>query len=809
VNVVGQLDRGTTINLLRLVSKINVGVSVESGLTLEGVRLYNRNQSGLLIPSVDALASDGKRVTSVSLPLDPLKSSLEDSQAYPVYEGAVENTIYTFEALAGEVGGENPSLVLSLSKDGGDARWYRAEFVSADGSYLPLLRNYTYNIVITGVSGIGSSDPDVAALESPLSPSEAVVTHSDPSGVSAVSYDGLYSLTLSANEISFYREGGTTELLIESTYSGGWSLSSSPASWLTVTPASGEADVPASITIKADPFPSSLNVSRSDTLRFTSGSIVSLVTVTQGIESNVTLSLSSEILEFSRSPGSYQTLSVIASGGAKVRISKVLGSEKGVPILYRSEYDPVLSEGGEVRIWPLSKSDDAPSEVTYRVEVADKVSTFMIRQSASDILFTDINLPEYDPSVPSGSVEVKYDIASGARWWLTLLSNPDDMLTLSPGVVAPGVAPSLSPIKTSLFTIKNNPGYVARTAYVGVLSDDPNWGGQTLKVTQLGTPLKLDLGSTPLDIDVDGTLPDIKLRTNANWTFTTGSDTLVLLKSVNGNPWVYDEDGLGYAPDHASALDVDDITATIKLVAADKTKDLQAAGSVIESYIEFSSLLADVPPIVKRIRLHRLAQARWDESSVVFETSEEILPAEDATVEVTAETNASWSLESSTGEKVELPAEAYGTKTLSLPLDVPSPSRRLTVTVNGPAGLSSLTHSYIQRGSLDANVNSDDFVEFESINLTGDSIAADGRSVTIRLKGEYIGLLMIRVLADGVPQNDPSDFTNYDGSPLSVWIPANTTTSPREISFVIDTQDRALRIPGELSSLKYPQKAGR
>jgi hypothetical protein len=154
------------VSLVRMVSKITVildhGTNTQ-GLSLSEVLLYNRNQSGLLVPES---AYQSETLSIPSLPQSASRSA--DSVKYlPNATGdTVTNTIYAFEARNGApIAFENePCLVIGILKNS-VVEYHRVSLVgkekdsSAAVAKLHLWRNNQYTIKITSLLTTGWSTP--------------------------------------------------------------------------------------------------------------------------------------------------------------------------------------------------------------------------------------------------------------------------------------------------------------------------------------------------------------------------------------------------------------------------------------------------------------------------------------------------------------------------------------------------------------------------------------------------------------------------------------------------------------------------
>ncbi len=231
-------------NLMRMMARVNVSyepVSPDNSFKLTQVRYYNYNTAGKLVPDAAKLANlsdptKGRLVTGVSLPASP-NTQLEKYFEYMATDNACENLIYVFEAANQGKYEEtdpakaanwikNPCLlvkgVYDVNKNGlfDDAEtWYRIDFVrkanTTDEEWLSILRNFTYNVVITSVSGQGYPDPDVALKSAPMNLTAGVMDWND-GDMDLIYFDGTAYLSVDKNEFRFERDAVNTKLPSES-----------------------------------------------------------------------------------------------------------------------------------------------------------------------------------------------------------------------------------------------------------------------------------------------------------------------------------------------------------------------------------------------------------------------------------------------------------------------------------------------------------------------------------------------------------------------------------------------------------------
>lgn len=234
----------TVFNLTRMLARVNVkynpSVPANDHFHLTGVRYYNYNTAGLVVPLAANMTGTGasRYATAPTLPADPGTQFYESLEyATIVNNKECMNRIYVFEAKnqgkytdANDNWIKNPCLVVGgiydENKDGNydePVSWYRVDFIKTTlgntppDEWLDLLRNFSYNVVITSVTGTGYDDPDEALRSAPLNITAGVIDWNDGQ-MSEIILDGTKFLSIgeSRNEglrraASLYRNESSTD----------------------------------------------------------------------------------------------------------------------------------------------------------------------------------------------------------------------------------------------------------------------------------------------------------------------------------------------------------------------------------------------------------------------------------------------------------------------------------------------------------------------------------------------------------------------------------------------------------------------
>ncbi|MCD8264673.1 MAG: DUF1566 domain-containing protein [Tannerellaceae bacterium] len=210
---------GSDIKLSRMIAKIDihVGNEAQKNFKLKSIRLYNRNTSGRIIPDLSKWNASTERVTDVSLPANPGKPSnpLTDYLDYSLTTADIAclNEIYTFEARKGVNTTdytENTCLVIGGEYTEDNTTWkkyfYRVDFANnKDGSisYLDLLRNHRYDVIVNSVSGPGYEDEEEAFKAHPVHIETSIIDWVNAE-MEDVWFDGQYYYSVSPLEVNFW-----------------------------------------------------------------------------------------------------------------------------------------------------------------------------------------------------------------------------------------------------------------------------------------------------------------------------------------------------------------------------------------------------------------------------------------------------------------------------------------------------------------------------------------------------------------------------------------------------------------------------
>ena len=242
---------GTISNILlkRMLARIDVEVDTNvTDFILEKVHLCNYNTVGMVTPlknisPLDEVNMSPATVPNIELPGSP-QTGVSDAV---IYSGnAVVQDIYTFESAAAsdnnETSRQNATCLIIEGKYKGQTYFYRVDFTydnstSNLSNYMPLLRNYKYEVKIINAADIGYDSANEAFNSySVISNLKTRIISYDEGEMKDINYNGQYYLAMSDDGVLveksgvFLDETGTgyypSEFTVQTDYPDGIDLSS-------------------------------------------------------------------------------------------------------------------------------------------------------------------------------------------------------------------------------------------------------------------------------------------------------------------------------------------------------------------------------------------------------------------------------------------------------------------------------------------------------------------------------------------------------------------------------------------------------
>ena len=235
------LDKTTTLTvaLHRIVARVQVrfggNAAVAAKFSAQEVYLYNFNNRARVIPAFLQETTDTDYEQTATIPdgaelYSKTQDGTETVPTYTVTNNAVENTIYMFEAAQpqaitdAEKHLKRPCLIVKGVYEGKSC-YYRVDFAKhpakGDVTYMDIVRNHSYNITVTNVSGRGS-DTAHEALKSKTANITASVIEWNDNTVGNIEFEGDRVLGIATKEYELMKAGGVRLQQVRATANLAW-----------------------------------------------------------------------------------------------------------------------------------------------------------------------------------------------------------------------------------------------------------------------------------------------------------------------------------------------------------------------------------------------------------------------------------------------------------------------------------------------------------------------------------------------------------------------------------------------------------
>lgn len=235
------LDKTTTLTvaLHRIVARVQVrfdgNAAVAAKFSAQEVYLYNFNNRARVIPAFLQETTDTDYEQTATIPdgaeLYPkTQDGTETVPTYTVTNNAVKNTIYMFEAAQPQAATDaakhlkRPCLIVKGVYEGKSC-YYRVDFAKhpakGDVTYMDIVRNHSYNITVTNVSGRGS-DTAHEALKSKTANITASVIEWNDNTVGNIEFEGDRVLGIATKEYELMKAGGVRLQQVRATANLEW-----------------------------------------------------------------------------------------------------------------------------------------------------------------------------------------------------------------------------------------------------------------------------------------------------------------------------------------------------------------------------------------------------------------------------------------------------------------------------------------------------------------------------------------------------------------------------------------------------------
>lgn len=235
------LDKTTTLTvaLHRIVARVQVrfdgNAAVAAKFSAQEVYLYNFNNRARVIPAFLQETTDTDYEQTATIPdgavLYPkTQDGTETVPTYAVTANKVENTIYLFEAAQPQLATDEenhlkrPCIIVKGVYEGKSC-YYRVDFAKhpakGDVTYMDIVRNHSYNITVTNVSGRGS-DTAHEALKSKAANITASVIEWNDNTVGNIEFEGDRVLGIATKEYELMKAGGVRLQQVRATANLKW-----------------------------------------------------------------------------------------------------------------------------------------------------------------------------------------------------------------------------------------------------------------------------------------------------------------------------------------------------------------------------------------------------------------------------------------------------------------------------------------------------------------------------------------------------------------------------------------------------------
>lgn len=215
-----------TVALHRIMARVQVkfegNAAVATNFSAEEVRLYNFNDRARVIPAFlqETTGADYEQTATIPDGAELYPKTQDGTETVPTYAvtaNKVENTIYLFEAAQPQLATDEdnhlkrPCIIVKGVYEGKSC-YYRVDFAKQDATtgdvtYMDIVRNHSYNITVTNVSGRGS-DTAHEALKSKAANITASVIEWNDNTVGNIEFEGDRVLGIATKEYELMKAGG-------------------------------------------------------------------------------------------------------------------------------------------------------------------------------------------------------------------------------------------------------------------------------------------------------------------------------------------------------------------------------------------------------------------------------------------------------------------------------------------------------------------------------------------------------------------------------------------------------------------------
>lgn len=229
-----------TVALHRIMARVQVkfegNAAVATNFSAEEVRLYNFNDRARVIPAFlqETTGADYEQTATIPDGAELYPKTQDGTETVPTYAvtaNKVENTIYLFEAAQPQLATDEenhlkrPCIIVKGVYEGKSC-YYRVDFAKQDATtgdvtYMDIVRNHSYNITVTNVSGRGS-DTAHEALKSKAANITASVIEWNDNTVGNIEFEGDRVLGIATKEYELMKAGGVRLQQVRATANLEW-----------------------------------------------------------------------------------------------------------------------------------------------------------------------------------------------------------------------------------------------------------------------------------------------------------------------------------------------------------------------------------------------------------------------------------------------------------------------------------------------------------------------------------------------------------------------------------------------------------
>lgn len=236
------LDATTTLTvaLHRIMARVQVkfegNAAVATNFSAEEVRLYNFNDRARVIPAFlqETTGADYEQTATIPDGAELYPKTQDGTETVPTYAvtaNKVENTIYLFEAAQPQLATDEenhlkrPCIIVKGVYEGKSC-YYRVDFAkqdpaTGDVTYMDIIRNHSYNITVTNVSGRGS-DTAHEALKNKAANITASVIEWNDNTIGNIEFEGDRVLGIATKEYELMKAGGVRLQQVRATTNLEW-----------------------------------------------------------------------------------------------------------------------------------------------------------------------------------------------------------------------------------------------------------------------------------------------------------------------------------------------------------------------------------------------------------------------------------------------------------------------------------------------------------------------------------------------------------------------------------------------------------